>query len=284
MCKDDLIVKDNALINASYNLSLAEQRLILLAISQSRKTGLGISANSCLEIRAEDYASSFEVERHTAYSVLKDASLNLFERRFSYQEDMFDSNAKKHTISRWVSSISYIESMGKLELVFAPAVIPFISELEKRFTSYQLGDISRLTSAYAIRLYEIVICWKSTKKTPFFDVATLKSRLGIEVGEYTHMSNFKKRVLDLAVTQINTYTNIFLEYEQFKSGRVISGFSFSFVEKADRDTKTIDWVDQEEKKARKKITKQQAEAMAHVGESWQELLARIGKEYHVIGI
>ena len=32
----DLVVKDNALINASYNLDLVEQRLILLAIVEAR--------------------------------------------------------------------------------------------------------------------------------------------------------------------------------------------------------------------------------------------------------
>ena len=40
-----LIVKDNALINASYNLELVEQRLILLAIIEARENGKGINAN-----------------------------------------------------------------------------------------------------------------------------------------------------------------------------------------------------------------------------------------------
>ncbi|CVH84897.1 hypothetical protein AMPH_60537 [Acinetobacter baumannii] len=41
----DLIVKDNALINASYNLDLVEQRLILLSIIEARESGKGINAN-----------------------------------------------------------------------------------------------------------------------------------------------------------------------------------------------------------------------------------------------
>ncbi|WP_180176860.1 RepB family plasmid replication initiator protein, partial [Acinetobacter sp. Q278-1] len=36
--KKDLVVKDNALINASYNLDLVEQRLILLAILAARES------------------------------------------------------------------------------------------------------------------------------------------------------------------------------------------------------------------------------------------------------
>ena len=41
----DLIVKDNALMNASYNLDLVEQRLILLVILEARESGKGINAN-----------------------------------------------------------------------------------------------------------------------------------------------------------------------------------------------------------------------------------------------
>jgi hypothetical protein len=42
MPTSELIVKDNALINASYNLDTVEQRLILLAILQARETKTGL--------------------------------------------------------------------------------------------------------------------------------------------------------------------------------------------------------------------------------------------------
>ena len=54
--RNGLVVKDNALINASYNLELTEQRLVLLAIINARGTGQGITADSKIEIRASDYA------------------------------------------------------------------------------------------------------------------------------------------------------------------------------------------------------------------------------------
>ena len=45
------------------------------------------------------------------------------------------------------------------------------------------------------------------------------------------MSDFKKRVLDLAKTQINTHTDIIVDYKQHKAGRTITGFSFTFTQK-----------------------------------------------------
>jgi len=278
MTKDDLIVKDTALMNASYNLNLVEQRLILLAIARSRSTGKGITANDYLKIHANDYITAFGADRSSTYKTLKENSKQLFKREFSFTEGSIK------VLSRWVSSIRYHDDEATVSLIFAPEIIPFISELEKRFTSYQLGDISQLTSAYAVRLYELIICWKTVKKTPIFEIDAFRSRLGIEKNQYSTMSNFKSRVLDLSIEQINQSTNIFVECHQHKVGRKITGFSFSFVEKTvQRDPNTIDWVD-EEKPTRKKISKQQAESMAKPGETWPELLARIGKNYHVIGI
>ena len=63
----DLIVKDNALINASYNLDLVEQRLILLAIIEARESGKGINANDPLTIHAESYINHFDVLKNGAY-------------------------------------------------------------------------------------------------------------------------------------------------------------------------------------------------------------------------
>ena len=83
----DLIVKDNALMNASYNLDLVEQRLILLAIVEARESGKGINANDPLTVHAESYINQFGVHRTTAYQALKDACKDLFARQFSYQEN-----------------------------------------------------------------------------------------------------------------------------------------------------------------------------------------------------
>ena len=52
----DLVVKDNALIQASFNFSLAEQRLILLAIVEARETGKGIDDKTMLSIHASKYS------------------------------------------------------------------------------------------------------------------------------------------------------------------------------------------------------------------------------------
>jgi plasmid replication initiation protein len=229
--KNDLVVKDNVLINASYNLEVTEQRLILLSIIRARETGQGISADSKLEIHASDYASRFNVTKEAAYSALKNAVNNLFERKFSFKESRSDTDKEIVVKSRWVSRIAYIDDLAKLEVTFAPDVVPLITRLEKHFTSYQLRQVSQLTSKYAIRLYEFLIAWREIGKTPVIPLFDFRETLGLEINEYQKMINFKNRVLEPAIKQINESTDIRVKYEQYKTGRAISGLSFTFKQK-----------------------------------------------------
>lgn len=226
----DLVVKDNALINASYNLDLVEQRLILLAIVEARESGKGINANNPLEVHAESYINQFNVARQTAYQALKDASKDLFARQFSYQEMNKRGNIE-NVLSRWVSEIRYIDAEATVKLIFAPAIVPLITKLEEQFTKYELQQVSNLSSAYAVRLYELLIAWRSTGQTPVIELEEFRKKIGVLDDEYTRMGNFKDRVLHLAIAQVNEFTDITVKYEQHKKGRSIYGFSFSFKQK-----------------------------------------------------
>lgn len=225
--KTNLVVKDNALINASYNLEVTEQRLILLAIINARETGQGITADSKLEIHASDYAKQFNTTNETAYEALKNAVNNLFERQFSFREEYKRTGKTGVVRSRWVSRIKYVDELAILEITFAPDVVPLITRLEQHFTSYQIEQLAHVTSKYGIRLYELLIMWRSVGKC-LFSIDDLRFKLGIADNEYQSMSNFKSRVLEPAIKQINEFTDITATYEQQKRGRTITGFEFKF--------------------------------------------------------
>ena len=228
--RTELVVKDNALINASYNLDLVEQRLILLAIIEARESGKGINANDPLTVHAESYINQFNVHRNGAYKALKDACDDLFERRFSYQSLSEKGNIQNHK-ARWVSEIIYVEKEAVVKLIFSSAIIPLITRLEAQFTSYEIDQISGLNTGYAIRLYELLIAWRSTGKTPVIDIQDFRKKLGVLDSEYSRFNNFKVRVLDPSIKQINENTDITIKVEQHKTGRSVTGFSFRFKQK-----------------------------------------------------
>lgn len=229
--KNSLIVKDNALINASYNLELTEQRLIMLAIINARESGQGITADSKLEIHASDYANLFNVSIDASYKALREAVNNLFNRQFSYTAEYKKTGKTGIVRSRWVSRIFYVDDLALLEITFAPDVVPLVTRLEEHFTSYQAKQVAHLTSKYATRLYELLIAWREVGKVPQIEISEFRNRLGLLESEYTAMSDFKKRVLEPSIKQINEHTYITATYEQHKKGRLISGFSFKLKQK-----------------------------------------------------
>ena len=263
MPKNEVVVKDNALINASYNLDTVEQRLILLAILQARETKTGIDANTRLRIHASDYMDRFNVSKHAAYKALKTAVTNLFGRQFSYLTIDDKTGKSKKVISRWVQNIAYIDDAATLEVTFTMDVVPLITRLEKQFTSYQLKQVTQLTGKYAIRLYELLIAWREVVKTPIFEIADFRSKLGLSLDDYPRLDTFKRRVLESAVKQVNEHTDIIVTVEQHKDGRSICSFSFSFKQKkvAKKPLKNLE--DQNSLKAFPKMTDAQRHLFAN---------------------
>lgn len=227
----ELVVKDNALISASYSLGLVEQRLLLLAIVTVRQhdhdNELDFRLGKPITITAQSYVDTFGVTRQAAYMNLKEACDNIFDRQFSYQKREEDGSVSYHR-SRWVSETSYNPDTASVEFTFAPSVLPLITQLEARLTQYEIEQVAELNSGYAVRLYELLIQWRDKLKTPMIKLAKLRDMLGVKGNEYQRMYDFKRFVLDYSIDQINQHTDITAKYQQKKRGRSIEGFTFTF--------------------------------------------------------
>ena len=188
----------------------------------------------------------FAVDKTTAYQALKDAADKLFNREFEYEvffiqgkegipstitnippKVMGREDWSQKLKTRWVSKSLYEPNRGLVFITFTPEVLQYLTDLRAYFTQYYLSQTVELSSGYAFRLFEIVMQWKSVGKTPIISIDELRGRLGVEVGQYSEMHNFKKRVLDVAVEQVSKgeYT---VTYKQHKAGRTITGFEFFF--------------------------------------------------------
>lgn len=228
-CK--LVTKHNKLISASYSLGIPEQRIIFLAIVAARAQDKLIDARGVLQIHASSYQEQFKVEKHTSYDALKSAAKGLFDAHFEYDDIHEKTGKNAHYVVNWVQQIAYIDTAGMIELQFTDAVIPLITRLSEQYTEYDLKQVSELQSEYAIRLYEIMMQWKTVGKTNKIATEDLRKKLGVDPKNYQRMSNFKARVLEHAINQINTFTDITADYEQHKIGKVITGFTFTFKQK-----------------------------------------------------
>lgn len=245
MSKSDLVVKTNQLNSAVQNLSLPELRIIQLAIVDARETGKGLDTKTPLRIDAMRYAQAFDTTRQNAYILMKQSEETLFNRRFTY----FD-HEKKPIKSRWLQDVRYLDDEGAIEVCFTRLVVECITRLdgaEQFFTQYMLSQTANLNSVYSVRLYELLIQWKTAGKTPVFELLLFRGQMGLDDNEYKAMNDFKKRVLDLAVNEINEKTDLTVSYTQEKKGRLIHGFKFTVKQKQtqkavknERDINTVD--------------------------------------------
>jgi plasmid replication initiation protein len=230
-----IVVKSNKVIEASYKLSLYEQRILLACIAQIHSKE-ELLEECKFEISAKDIANLSKLENvNKVYQSLSEASDKLLSRQIILNDPDPDNPKIKQRKMNWMSHIDYFPGDGKVILQFSKGIIPYLSELSKNFTRYKLTSVTKFKSTYSIRLYELLIQWLSIGKREL-DVELLKKQLQVEAN-YPRVTDLKKWVVDVAVQEINQHSNIEVKYTQRKAGRIITHFLFTFGEKAEKTTR-----------------------------------------------
>lgn len=252
---DHLVVKHNNLIEAKTQLSEIENKVVSLAVVLTRlhakSPDRDIRIDSTIRIYASDYMKTYSTPLATAYTAINDAMDSLFDRYFTMQ-----SKDGIPTEYRWIQSKGKGEGKGPrlndgfVEFTFSEKAIELITGLENgNYTSYGIERISRLKGNYSGRIYELIIKYKNTeadkstrqRTTKIFELELFRELLGIADHEYrdtkkpgaTRMDNFKKKVIDTSVETINAESDIIATAIYHRTGRSITGISFSFEFKKD---------------------------------------------------
>lgn len=224
------VYKSNALVEASYRLTPAEQRIMLSCIAQVRRDQ-PITDDILYSVSAAEYAALAGTESHSVYKELADAALRLKRREVWIKQEPNGKGKRPRTlITGWVQTIIYVESEGRVELRFSKDMLPYLTQLTEQFTRYALTDVAKLNSGYAIRLYELLCQWRDVGQREV-SVEWLRDTFMLD-GKYPAIKDFKKRVIEPAVEQINEHTSLWVKWDQRKAGRRVSHLIFTFGEKA----------------------------------------------------
>lgn len=225
------VVKSNHIISASYRLSTAEQRVILSCIAQVRRAE-PVTDAVLYSVTAADIAGLCGTDPKTAYRDLAAAAERLFDRRVTIMVEP-DGKARhpRKRVTRWVQTVDYIEGEGRVELRFGKDILPFLTGLTEQFTRYSLSAVARMTSAHAIRLFELLAQYGSVGTR---EVSIEQLRDWFQLGDaYPAMKDLKRRVVEPAVAQVNEHSPIAVMWEQRKTGRKVTHLVFTFAPKKD---------------------------------------------------
>jgi len=267
---DPLVVKSNHIIEASYRLSVAEQRILLTAISRLRR-GQYLTDATLYSVSAAEIADMCGTSMEGAYRDLSAAAERLFERRITILKHPDGSRQHERQVTRWVQDVVYKPGEGRVEFRFGKTILPYLSELTEQFTRYALSDVAKMTSAYAIRLFEILIQWDSIGKREL-EIDQLREWLQLE-DRYSSIKDFKKWVVDPAVEQINEHSPLTVTWDQRKTGRKVTHLIFTFERKAVELEKPQQ--KQESAERPRSINEAELSRLAYPGESTDSALRRL---------
>jgi plasmid replication initiation protein len=211
-----LIVKSNYIIEASYKLGLGEQRVIYVLASM---------------IRSDD--REFKDYRLTVKEfaeILGTKSKDMYAQVARYVEDLRDKNLtiiKEKSIlkTKWLSSAEYFIDDGFVELCFDPKLKPYLLMLKERFTKLSVEQMVSFSSQYSGRIYELLKQYEKIGERTF-KVENLRSLLGIGFQEYPKYANFKQKILTKTKHEINSDSDLLIDFEEIKKGRKVESIRF----------------------------------------------------------
>jgi len=254
------VVKNNAIVEAGYRLSVYESRILLTCISKVDSIG-EIGVNDTFTVSVEDLAGLTGTKGKSVYEYLECAADKLLSRLITINLQN-NETLKTH----WVSSVKYIPNAGMVELQFAQKIIPYISQIRREFTQYKLRNILMFKSNYSIRIYELLVKWGGNEQV--ISIEELKKKFQIE-DKYKTIGNLKAKVIDVAMNEINIHSDMRVSYSQIKRGRSVVSIKFEYKLKNKPKQK------KEFNGKVNGVSKTEIEKNARVGESYEAAAGRI---------
>ncbi|MES2203698.1 MAG: replication initiation protein [Pseudomonadota bacterium] len=86
---------------------------------------------------------------------------------------------------------------------------------------------ARFKSSYGLVLYENCVRYQNIQETPWFDMAVFRKLMGVDETKYAVFKDFRKRVLDIAVKEVNEHSGFSIDYLLKKVGRTPVAIKFN---------------------------------------------------------
>lgn len=215
---DQLVVKSNLLVPVLAALSLNELRFLAFCLS---KLSVNDTVFSSINVRAMEIAEMYNISVDSLYELLKGIVIRINSKPVPIDTDT------KQGIVFWFSALYKNKSDGSYTFHFNDELKPYLLQLKENFTQYRIRDVYQFTSASSWHVYEVLRQYKNMKIREF-ELEEFKSLIGI-TGKYTQYTNFKNKLLEPALREVNALSDIFVEYEEQKRRSKIVKLTFFIV-------------------------------------------------------
>lgn len=221
------VVKANELIQKSrFSLSVQQQKIVLYLISQINAYDTEFKL---YEFSIQDYCKVCGIDYQSGqnYQAIKTSIKEIADKSIWVEKE----NGEE-TLLRWIEKPYVNKKSGVIRIRLDEDMKPYLLQLKKNFTQYELLWTLHFNSKYSVRLYELIksIHFKELESyTRQYSLDELRKLLDAET--YTTYQTFKTRVLIPAVNEINSYSDKNLSYEPITQGRSVCYIRFTITTK-----------------------------------------------------
>lgn len=234
--ENKLIVQDNAITSARYEMNALEKNIVYMMMAQLRKDD---AADTIYYVSVRELMDKTATKN--SYEDFKRATEQLIGRVLQIHRP----NGNLLQVAM-ISSAEYMVGQGIIEIGLDPKIRPFFFDLKQNFTAFQLHMALSLDSKYAKRVYEMLAQYKNLGELKI-EVIELKRRLYLydeKTGseQYKNWADFERRILIVAQKEINEKTDLRISYATVKQGRRVDSLVFTI--KAGIQQMVIDYKDE----------------------------------------
>jgi plasmid replication initiation protein len=223
----EVVVQHNDFLESSKRLTLQEYKLFMFLISKVDPTSDELLV---FRVTALEFAKAIGIENSAyIYRDLQAVTKRLMERVVTIHHPESQLLIQTHLLS----SMHYWYGEGYVDIKISEDMRPYILNLKRQFTQYKLSQITKLSSVYAIKIYELLKKQETLGKRTFF-IDDLRKKLNILNDKLKAIKDFRVYVLEIAKREINLKTDLEIDFEFIKSGRKIAAVQFDIRSKDEK--------------------------------------------------
>lgn len=210
---ENSIRKSNELSMAKLNQGLTLNQMQLLAFSIYCTQQNGVT-----EFHKADFEKKFGITQYKTEDARKDSD-KVTSVKFSQW------NTEKDYFDFWNIFKGMNYHKGIFNFTWAEEMIPHILELKEKYITTDLSIASKFKSGFSWTLYDYIKAHHGYWHKPI-SKSDLMKLFGVEskTAYQSNTSLFRQYVLDIAIEEINNYTELEVRYNVEKEGRAIVGF------------------------------------------------------------
>ena len=214
--KQMIVVQKNELIQNSFykHLTLNDMKLLKLFISKINNNQTLFSDFYIINYKELDFINLHKSPQR--YSLTLESL-----KRLSSTFISIENKKSIKTIGLIQNNFTFNKYETQFCISFHNDLKDFLLILKEKFTSYDLEHIRKITSKSTLKLYEYLKSFNNTLHLIELRLDTLKTILEVDLDDYKLYGNFKQKVLNKSINEINKYTDLGVRMEEVKENRKV---------------------------------------------------------------